>query len=103
MKTVVCPGSFDPITNGHLDIIQRASGIFDRVIVLVAALNHVMQDVPLEKMDAFRAGLLAYVEENAMDLCQRIDRTGLLPQEDREEIIRLARAYLDQGGGKQGG
>ena len=37
MKTVVCPGSFDPITNGHLDIIQRASGIFDRVIVLVAA------------------------------------------------------------------
>ena len=81
-----------------------------QVIVLVAALNHVMQDVPLEeleelleKMDAFRAGLLAYVEENAMDLCQRIDRTGLLPQEDREEIIRLARAYLDQGGGKQGG
>ena len=37
MKTVVCPGSFDPITNGHMDIIQRASGIFDRVIVLVAA------------------------------------------------------------------
>ena len=37
MKTVVCPGSFDPITNGHLDIIQRASGIFDRVIVLVAS------------------------------------------------------------------
>lgn len=36
MKTVVCPGSFDPITNGHLDIIRRASGLFDRVIVLVA-------------------------------------------------------------------
>ena len=37
MKTVVCPGSFDPITNGHMDIVKRASGIFDRVIVLVAA------------------------------------------------------------------
>ena len=74
-----------------------------QVIVLVSALNHVMQDVPLEKMDAFRTGLLAYVEENAMDLCQRIDRTGLLPQEDREEIVRLARAYLAQSGGKQGG
>ena len=37
MKTVVCPGSFDPITNGHMDIIRRASGIFDRVIVLVAS------------------------------------------------------------------
>ncbi len=36
MKTVVCPGSFDPVTNGHVDIIQRASGLFDRVIVLVA-------------------------------------------------------------------
>ncbi|MCX7695581.1 MAG: pantetheine-phosphate adenylyltransferase [Caloramator sp.] len=34
-KTVVYPGSFDPITNGHLDIIQRASKIFDRVIVAV--------------------------------------------------------------------
>lgn len=74
-----------------------------QVVVLVSALNHVMQDVPLEKMDAFRTGLLAYVEENAMDLCQRIDRTGLLPQEDREEIVRLARAYLAQSGGKQGG
>ena len=37
MKTVVCPGSFDPITNGHLDIIRRAAGLFDRVIVLVAS------------------------------------------------------------------
>ena len=37
MKTVVCPGSFDPITNGHMDIIRRASGIFDRVVVLVAS------------------------------------------------------------------
>lgn len=34
-KIVVYPGSFDPITNGHLDIIQRASKIFDRVIVAV--------------------------------------------------------------------
>ena len=36
MKTVVCPGSFDPITNGHIDIIKRASVLFDKVIVLVA-------------------------------------------------------------------
>jgi len=34
-KTVVCPGSFDPVTNGHLDIIRRASTLFDHVIVLV--------------------------------------------------------------------
>jgi len=34
--TVVCPGSFDPITMGHLDIITRASKMFDNVIVLVS-------------------------------------------------------------------
>ena len=35
MKIAVCPGSFDPITLGHLDIIERASELFDKVIVLV--------------------------------------------------------------------
>lgn len=32
-KTVICPGSFDPVTLGHLDVITRASKLFDRVIV----------------------------------------------------------------------
>ena len=36
MKIAVYPGSFDPITNGHLDIIRRASKLFDKVIVLLA-------------------------------------------------------------------
>ncbi len=36
MKIAVCPGSFDPITLGHLDIIERASKLFDKVIVLVS-------------------------------------------------------------------
>ncbi len=35
MRRVVCPGSFDPVTNGHLDIIGRASGLYDEVIVAV--------------------------------------------------------------------
>lgn len=35
MKIAVCPGSFDPVTLGHLDIIERASALFDRVVVLV--------------------------------------------------------------------
>lgn len=35
MTKVVCPGSFDPVTNGHLDIIERSSRLFDEVVVAV--------------------------------------------------------------------
>ncbi len=36
MRTVIYPGSFDPFTNGHLDVVQRAAKLFDQVIVAVA-------------------------------------------------------------------
>jgi pantetheine-phosphate adenylyltransferase len=36
MRTVIYPGSFDPFTNGHLDVVRRAARVFDRVIVAVA-------------------------------------------------------------------
>ena len=32
MRTAICPGSFDPVTLGHLDIIRRASGLFDGLL-----------------------------------------------------------------------
>ncbi len=37
MKTIVYPGTFDPITNGHIDLIERASRLFDKVVVGIAA------------------------------------------------------------------
>ena len=76
-----------------------------QVVILVSALGHIMQDVPLERMDSFRAGLLDHAEENGADLCSRIDLTGQLSPEDREEILDLAQDYLArfQTGGKQGG
>lgn len=39
MRKAVCPGSFDPITNGHLDVIERASGLFDEVTIAVLVNN----------------------------------------------------------------
>lgn len=36
MKKVIYPGTFDPVTNGHIDIVQRASDLFDEVVVTVA-------------------------------------------------------------------
>ena len=40
MQRVVCPGSFDPVTNGHLDIIGRAARLFDEVIIGVLINQH---------------------------------------------------------------
>lgn len=37
MRTVVYPGTFDPITNGHIDLVERACRLFDKVLVAVAA------------------------------------------------------------------
>lgn len=40
MKTVICPGSFDPVTMGHLDIIRRSAKMFDKVLVVVMTNYH---------------------------------------------------------------
>lgn len=39
-RIAVYPGTFDPITLGHLDVVQRAAGLFDRLIIAVAAAHH---------------------------------------------------------------
>lgn len=56
MRTAVYPGSFDPVTNGHLDIIKRASRIYDKLIVGV--LNNPSKKTPMfsvtERMEMIR-------------------------------------------------
>jgi pantetheine-phosphate adenylyltransferase len=37
MRTVIYPGSFDPLTNGHLDVLQRGTKLFDRVVIAIAS------------------------------------------------------------------
>ena len=55
MRRAVCPGSFDPVTNGHLNIIRRAAGIFDRltVCVMVNGAKHPMFS-PEERVELLR-------------------------------------------------
>ena len=65
-----------------------------QVITLVAALGHLFQDVPVDQIDQAQRELIEELEGQAPDLCQRIDQTGKLPDEDRQEIVRLAKEFL---------
>ena len=66
-----------------------------QVMILVAALHHVMQEVPADRIKPFVMGFLSFMEENAPDLCRQIDRTGQLTDADQEEILRQAHRYVD--------
>jgi pantetheine-phosphate adenylyltransferase len=63
MSKAVCPGSYDPITNGHLDVIARASAIFDEVVVSVVNAS-VRKTPPL--FDAEER--IAFIEEAVTEL-----------------------------------
>lgn len=78
MHIAVCPGSFDPVTNGHLDIIQRGSKTFDKVIVSVlvngskkplfsteervALLKEVTKNLPNVEVESFEGLLIDYMK-----------------------------------------
>ncbi|UYM05694.1 pantetheine-phosphate adenylyltransferase [Solicola gregarius] len=80
MRKAVCPGSFDPVTNGHLDIISRAAKLFDEVVVLVGAnenkrglftveerlamLETVVADYGNVRVDSFTGLLVGYCSDH---------------------------------------
>ena len=68
----------------------------DQVITLVSALHHVMQDVPLDDMGRFHTELIQYAEKNMSDVCRRVDTTGQLSDSDREEILKVAKEFLEK-------
>ena len=68
----------------------------DQVITLVSALHHVMQDVPLYDMGRFHTELIKYAEKNMSDVCRRVDTTGQLSDPDREEILKVAKEFLEK-------
>ena len=62
MNTAICPGSYDPVTNGHIDVIARAAGIFDRVVVGVVGNPHHKE--PMFSLDE----RVAFLQEALSDL-----------------------------------
>jgi pantetheine-phosphate adenylyltransferase len=77
MRTAIYPGSFDPLTNGHIDVVQRAAKLFDNVIVAVAKnegksplftleervllVQQSLKHLPNVKVDSFDGLLVEYV------------------------------------------
>lgn len=93
-KTVICPGSFDPVTLGHLDVITRASKLFDRVIVGVLVNS---SKKPIFSIDE-RIELLKEVTEHLNNV-EIVGFNGLLAQYCEEHgvdaIVKGLRAVTD--------
>lgn len=65
----------------------------DQVILLIASLEHVMQPVPVREISAFGQGLTVYVREQLPDVCEEIEKTGVLTDEGRERILEASKQY----------
>ncbi|GGK15477.1 phosphopantetheine adenylyltransferase [Caldalkalibacillus thermarum] len=98
----VCPGSFDPVTYGHLDIIQRAANVFDHVIVAVLnnsskkplftveermeLLRQVTSEIPNVEVDSFNGLLIDYMKKKGANTIVR----GLRAVSDFEYELQVA-------------
>lgn len=94
MRTVIYPGSFDPLTNGHLDVIQRATKLFDRVIVAVArseAKHPLFSQEERAQMVSRAVRSLTHVEVDTFDglLIEYVERRSA------QAVIRGLRAVSD--------
>jgi len=102
MRTAIYPGSFDPLTNGHLDVIERASKLFDRIIVAIAfndsknplfslaerreLVSRSIEHLKNAEADTFNGLLVDYVEQR----CGQAIIRGLRAVSDFEFEFQLA-------------
>jgi pantetheine-phosphate adenylyltransferase len=100
--TALCPGTFDPVTNGHLDIIRRATGLFDRVVVAVVAnpakaplfevaervemIGEAVEDLDTVDVDSFPGLLVDYARAKGIGAIVK----GLRAVSDFEYEIQMA-------------
>ena len=101
-RNAVYPGTFDPITNGHQDLVRRAAGIFDRVVVAIAAnpnktpmfsleqrvylARQVLKDVPNVEVQGYTGLTVDFARNNGISVIVR----GLRAISDFEFEFQLA-------------
>ena len=69
MITAICPGSYDPVTNGHVDVIGRAAGVFDRLVVgVVRDPRHKQTMFSVEERVDFLRQALAHLDNVEVDV-----------------------------------
>ncbi len=71
----------------------------EQVILLTAAMGHIFQDVPVDKIPQFSRDLLDSAASEIPDLCEKIDRTGETSEEERESLLSFAKRFLERNGG----
>lgn len=111
MKSAIYPGSFDPVTYGHLDIIKRAAMVFDELIVSVLnnkaktplfsveervkMLTEATKDIPNVKVESFSGLLIDYAKEKNVHVAIR----GLRAITDFEYELQIAQTNRKFSGG----
>jgi len=101
-KIAVYPGSFDPVTNGHCDVVKRSLNLFDKIIIAVATngtkdplftieerlemLKETFKEMPGVEVDSFDGLLVQYVAERGADAILR----GLRAVSDFEHEFQMA-------------
>jgi pantetheine-phosphate adenylyltransferase len=94
MRTAIYPGSFDPLTNGHLDVLERATKLFDRVIVAIARNESKNPLFTLEERLALMKSAIAPIKNARADIFE-----GLLVEyaakQKAQAIVRGLRAVSD--------
>ena len=109
MKKAIFPGSFDPVTNGHVDIIKRAAAIFDEVTVAVcnnpdkaslftlekrlALIEEACADMKNVKVDSFTGLLIDYCRDNGIGTVVR----GVRDMRDFDYEMELSDIYYMTG------
>lgn len=90
MSVAIYPGSFDPFTNGHLDIVKKASKLFDRVVIVIAVNPDKRRHYPAKDI---QMAIDETLKENHLSNCEAITWEGLIV----DLMKRIKATYVVRG------